>query len=245
MSTPSPCLRLSFPIYLTQSYCVKWGFGYDDRSDTYKVVVMILDTKTLKMNVRVYCMGDTCWKNVSTCHSYYTFEQVGTSLSGTVNWIGLSPACDDRKETFGDVELLEILSYDLRTDTSRYILVPGCTFEPSSEPRLGVLNGGLCVSLDYERTHLVILLLKEVRDLTSWTRLLNIRYENLHVSSSLTADVVILYMSGDILLLANYEDCEFILFNLKANKVERTESFKKPEFHIMLFDYVPSLLLPY
>ncbi|KAK7347490.1 hypothetical protein VNO80_22021 [Phaseolus coccineus] len=244
LSEPSPCLRLHSHVYRTKSCCMKFGFGYDDRSDTYKVVAIISDTRIRQMKVMVYGMGDTCWKNILTCPSFFTFQQVGYYLSATVNWLGVSLE-GDKCGTSANKEILEILSYDLRTDTCRYLPVPDCIFElPFSEPHLGVLNGCLCVSFDHKRTNFVAFLLKEVRDETSWIRLLNVRYESLQIDGSLHVVVVILCMYGDVLLLANYEDLEFILFNLKDNKVERTPSFSNPDYRILSFDYVPSLILP-
>ena len=241
MSEPSPRLCIRSP---KKPYYTKRGYCYDDWSDTFKVVAMILEKKTQQMNVWVYCMGDTCWKNILTCPSFSTFEQVGCSLDGTVNWIGFSREFYKRV-TFADIEILEILSYDVRTDSCRYLTVPDCNFQFFSEPYLAVLNDCLCVSIDDERINFVVLLLIEVRDERSWTKLLNIPYESLQINTFLLGELRILCLSGDVLLLANYEENGFILFNMKDNKVERTESFIDFEFHMVSFNYVPSLLLPH
>ncbi|ESW26977.1 hypothetical protein PHAVU_003G163000 [Phaseolus vulgaris] len=244
LSESSPCLRLHSDFPRTHSCYMKFGFGYDDRSDTYKVVAIILDIRIRQMNVMVYGMGDTCWKNILTCPSFFTFQQLGYHLNATVNWLGISFQ-GGKCGTSANNEILEILSYDLRTDTFRYLPVPDCIFEPPYfEPYLGVLNGCLCVSFDHKRTNFVALQLKEVRDETSWVRLLNVSYESLQINRHLYADVVILCIYGDVLLLANYKHWEFILFNLKDNKVERTQSFSNPDYRMLSFEYVPSLLVP-
>ena len=247
MSKPSPRLFIRSRSYQTQPnhmkpYYMKRGFGYDDCSDTFKVVAIILKTKTQQMNVMVYSMGDTYWKNILTCPSFFTFKEVGCFLDGTVNWIGF-PDDGHKWRTFPYYEILQILSYDLRTDSCKYMTVPNCSVEFTSEPYLAVLNDCLCVSHDHERTNFVVLQLKEVRDERSWTKLLNIPYESLLINKFSTAEMIILCMSGDVLLLTNYEDNEFIIFNMKDNNVERTQSFTHQEFHMVSFNYVPSLLL--
>ncbi|CAJ1944486.1 unnamed protein product [Sphenostylis stenocarpa] len=244
MSESSPRLCLHSSDYPAKTSSMKYGFGYDHQNDTYKVLAMTLDTQRQQMNVKVYCMGDTCWKNILTCPSFFTFDQVGYSVSGTVNWIGL-PTEEDQPETPPNCEFVEIFSYDLTNDTYRYLRVPDYVFDelPFAEPYLGVFNGCLCVSLDQKRSNFIILLLKEIRGETSWTQLLNISYESLQISIASYVDVVFLCMSDHVMLLANYEDSKFIIYDLKLNRIERTEKFSNP-FHILSYDYVPSLVLP-
>ncbi|XP_047158081.1 uncharacterized protein LOC124828753 [Vigna umbellata] len=163
----------------------------------------------------------------------------GYSLNGTVNWIGASLGESRTKK-------LQILSYDLNNDTLRCLSVPEFIPIDSGFPSMGVLNGCLCVSLDKGRTVFVVLALKDVRDERSWSRLVSVSYETLNISPYY-CKVRILCMWGDLLFLAysNGGASNIIIFNLKENKVERTQTYyKKFLYYIFSCHYVPSLILP-
>lgn len=89
---------------------MKIGFGYDDSRYTYQVVA---DKESLETEVRVYCMGDNCWRKVVSWNGFPRLWQSnceGQYVSGTLNWIaqlGTSP--DD----------YVIYSFDLRNETYR------------------------------------------------------------------------------------------------------------------------------
>ncbi|XP_017438449.2 F-box/kelch-repeat protein At3g23880 [Vigna angularis] len=237
-SRPSPRLRLNFDTDVHHD--MNFGFGYDDRRDSYKVVAMVVKFRTRQTSVWVYSMSDVCWRRSSMTHAtFFTLDSNGYSLNGTVNWIGVSLGESRTKK-------LQILSYDLNNDTIRCLSVPEFVPIDSGVPSMGVLNGCLCVSLEKGRTVFVVLALKDVRDERSWSRLVSISYETLNISPYYYK-VRILCMWGDLLFLAysNGSAYNIIIFNLNENKVERTQTYyRKFLCYIFSCHYVPSLILP-
>ncbi|KAG2403221.1 uncharacterized protein HKW66_Vig0185070 [Vigna angularis] len=93
MSNESPHIRLNRSDYEYPFWWV-YGFGYDEWSDTYQVV--LLDNKnnqSQKLEVKVCSLGDNCWRNTLTCDAVpFLFEHrlrgiVGALVSGTLNWL--------------------------------------------------------------------------------------------------------------------------------------------------------------
>ncbi|KAG4399573.1 hypothetical protein AAZX31_08G254900 [Glycine max] len=230
----------------------KFGFGYDDLSDTYKVVVILLYGKSQQREVRVRCLGDPCWRKILTCPAFPILKQqlCGQFVDDTVNWLALRrPGSDYQWETVAINELV-IFSYDLKKETYGYVLMPdGLSEVPVVEPCLGVLKGCLCLSHDQRRTHFVVWLTREFGVERSWTRLLNVSYEHFrnHGCPPYYRFVTPLCMSEneDVLLLANDEGSEFVFYNLRDNRIDRIQDFDSYKFSFLSHDYVPSLVLPY
>ncbi|XP_014495745.1 F-box/kelch-repeat protein At3g23880-like [Vigna radiata var. radiata] len=244
-SGPSPSLRLNYDTdfqYLRNFwynndfyYFRNFGFGYDDRSDSYKVVIMLLHTRTLRTSVWVYCMGDQHWNcTLTNCSAFHTIDSNGHSLNGTVNWLGFSE--ESRKK-------VQIFSYDLYNDTCKYLSVPELPYKEPHANSIGILNGCLCFFL-HEKTDFVVLVLKDIQDETSWTQLLRVSYNRLQINEY-SSNLRILCMSGDLLLLtySKMGYCEFIIFNLKDNKVESIEGLFQPiVFNMFSFPYAPTFI---
>ncbi|XP_017412968.2 F-box/kelch-repeat protein At3g23880 [Vigna angularis] len=234
-SLPSPSLRLNYGIGV--QYDMNFGFGYDDWRDSYKVVAMVLDWSTHQTSVWVYCMGDVRWRlTIMTSPAFLTIDSNGYFLNGTVNWLGHSS-----KES-----KLQIFSYDLKNDTNRYLSVPELVPKDSEFNSMGILNDCLCVSFDERRTVFVVLTLKDTGDDRSWSQLMSVSYETLNISPYYDY-LRTLCMWGDLLLLTYsqlWDDYDIIIiFNLKENKVERTQAYYKHSLsHIFSCHYVPSLI---
>ncbi|XP_057456787.1 F-box protein At1g52495-like isoform X2 [Lotus japonicus] len=68
-----------------------YGFGYDHSRHAYKVVMVLWDCDEKKMETIVYCMGDACWRKVSSNHGFplrlKAFE--GQFVDGCMNWLAL------------------------------------------------------------------------------------------------------------------------------------------------------------
>ncbi|XP_014495688.1 F-box/kelch-repeat protein At3g23880-like [Vigna radiata var. radiata] len=236
-SGPSPRLRLNFGIDLWR--VIDFGFGYDDRRDSYKVVAIILERRTLQISVWVYCMGDVCWRRpLMTIPAFLSFDRNGYSLNGTINWIGIYWE-ESRTHKLQN----QIFSYDLNNDTCRCLSVPEHVPTNSDFPSMGVLNDCLCVSLDTRMTVFVVLALRDVRDERSWSRLMSVSYESLNICLDYYK-LRILCMWDDLLLLTYsqlWDDYDIIIiFNLKENKIERTGA----DYLSRIFSYIPSLILP-
>jgi len=100
MSKDSPHIRLRISDYKDVSW-FRFGFGYDEWSDTYQVVFLDNNkNESQTLEVRVWSLGDTCWRNTLTCDpvptaSYGTPRFFGIFMSGTLNWLAFPKSYSD------------------------------------------------------------------------------------------------------------------------------------------------------
>ncbi|XP_057450746.1 uncharacterized protein LOC130742661 [Lotus japonicus] len=147
------------------------------------------------------------------------------------------------------VEQLVILSLDLGAETYTLLSPPkGFDEVPCVEPSIGVLMDNLCFSHDLKRTHFVIWHMKEFGDVESWVQLLKISYQDLdwepldeYVFVTYQLFPLCLY-NGDTLVLGSFRDDQAILYDKRANTVERTTLTTKSNNILLLSDYVESLV---
>lgn len=254
MSEDSPRLSLHWRKYKTGRndwVCgyPRCGFGYDGLSDTYKVVIILSNVKLQRTEVRVHCVGDTRWRKTLTCPVFPFMEQLdGKFVGGTVNWLALHMSSSYYRWEDVNVNEIVIFSYDLKTQTYKYLLLPdGLSEVPHVEPILGVLKGCMCLSHEHRRTHFVVWQMMDFGVEKSWTQLLNVSYQHLQVHDFPSCPMIPLCMTEniDLFLLANNEGEEFVVYNRKDNRVQCTEVFKNGKFSFFSYDYVQSLVFPY
>lgn len=103
---------------------VNLGFGYDDLTDTYKVVVVFWDNTTHKLEGRVHCMGDSCWRKTA-CPDFPILLEgtlIGPFVNGSVNWLARHNSnCHMYKWKNVTINQLVILSLDMRMEVCKYI----------------------------------------------------------------------------------------------------------------------------
>ncbi|KAK7355366.1 hypothetical protein VNO80_14621 [Phaseolus coccineus] len=241
MSEDSPRVRIH-----SRDSCI-FGFGYDDWSDTYQVV--LLNNKSQKMEVSVHSLGDSCWRNIISCDALATLSLYGACVCGTVNWLTLprsSGSCLWKNVTMNE---LKIFSYDVKNEKCNYLSMPDVHCEvPPDMPVIEVLKG--CLYLSHRQgTRLLVWTMREFGVAKSWTPLLNINYEDLdnHLLQGMPTIPVIMCISenDNVLLLRSYDTTEFILYNKKDNRIDRYEILNDNEFYCFSYDYVHSLVLPY
>nr|KYP55384.1 F-box/kelch-repeat protein At3g23880 family [Cajanus cajan] len=245
MSKESPRFRICDKNDKFDKYNKRFGFGYNDQSDIFKVVVVLLNTEAQQMEVISYYSGDKCWKKILTLSNYPItgHEMIGEFVNDTINWLVDRPKlCSHHQGETSTTGQMEILSFDMKNETCIYMLMPS---HVDSEPNLKVLKDYLCLYYDHMKTHLVVWLMKEYGVDKSWTQLLNISYEHLqiHEPIHLKALCMPLCMSEDedVLLLKNCEFFFFIIYNKRDNRVNHLDEDHLSSFH----QYVPSLFLPY
>ncbi|KAG4926745.1 hypothetical protein GLYMA_19G048000v4 [Glycine max] len=246
MSEDSPHLCLRSCNYKLWWYQVKCGFGYDDRSDTYKVVLVLSNIKSQNWELRVHRLGDTHWRKVLTCPAFPILgEKCGQPVSGTVNWFAIRKLGFDYEWETVTVDQLVIFSYDLNKETFKYLLMPNGLSQVPRGPELGVLKGCLCLSHVHQRTHFVVWLMREFGVENSWTQLLNVTLELLQAPlPCVILKPLCISENGDVLLLANYISSKFILYNKKDNRIVYTQDFNN-QVPMSSHDYIQSLVLPY
>nr|KYP50164.1 F-box/kelch-repeat protein At3g06240 family [Cajanus cajan] len=223
MSEDSPHIVLFDYEYLNVRSYLKFGFGFDDLSDTYKVVMFHLNVQSIKTETRVLTLGDSSWKKTLNCPLFpMPGKLVGQLVSGNLNWLALSNTFNGPYVYEWDgvtIDDLVILSYDLKNDTYRSLLMPhGLVEVLAREPYLGVLKGCLCLFLDcYEDTHFVVWLMREFGIENSWTKILDVSYDEL-IRIGLKFMPLLMSENEDILLLATERDSQFVFYNLRDNR---------------------------
>jgi F-box interacting protein len=233
----------------------KFGFGYDNSTDTYKILAFSLPTN----DVRVLNLGHNVWRNIQN-FPVVPFEDVGsypgTSMtdgvyvSGTVNWLGIRNQSQYGYDKFSfiSVERFVIISMDFSTETYCQLLPPQSFDEVSlarSAP-LAALMDSLCFSYDFNGTDFIIWQMKEFRVQESWTRFLKISYYNLLSNDNPFTNCLFLFPlclseNGGTLILACRDGEQAILYNLSDNTVEKTRNTDTVEW-FRAKNYVESLV---
>ncbi|KEH23644.1 putative F-box domain-containing protein [Medicago truncatula] len=186
---------------ISLKYKFKFAFGYDNSSETYKVVMLGLDNVQNITSAQVLNLRDDVWKPIQNFPAvllpfWHTHPGVndGVYLNGTFNWLALRsefrPHLYDWKNT--DVKDFVIVSFDLGTETYTQPMPP-CGFDEMSpvEPSICILMDCLCFSNDYKKTDFVIWKMEEFGVEESWTQLIKVSYENLQSIRRGSVDLVL------------------------------------------------------
>ncbi|CAL5191999.1 unnamed protein product [Lathyrus oleraceus] len=218
----------------------KFAFGYDNLSETYKIVLSILDEAANRTNVRVLSVGDNNWRAIQSFPAVslpFRYSNPGVNdgvyLNGSLNWLALR-CYFQSNGAYGwksiNVRQFVIISLDLGTETYRHLMPPyGFDALSPVEPSICILMDCLCFSHDDKRTHFVIWKMEEFGVEESWAQLLRISYQDLQ---SVHHDVVDLQYSqwlplhlsdhANTLILANNQERQAILYNIRDNRAVRT-----------------------
>jgi F-box interacting protein len=109
----------------------QFAFGYDNSTDTYKVVALRDgdgEAKVKRTTVRVFSLGDNVWRDIENFPMVsFNFrsmdENCGIYVSNSLNWLGLGndTAFDD---FYHHIEKFLIVSLDMRKETYTMMLPP-------------------------------------------------------------------------------------------------------------------------
>ncbi|XP_045802000.1 F-box/kelch-repeat protein At3g23880-like [Trifolium pratense] len=149
----------------------RFTFGYDNSTDTYKVVALLLGNHPRKTEVRVLNFGDNIWRSIPSfpakplqvaVSSQISRGFNGVHLNGTINWLAFGRSRSD---------LFVIVSLDLSTETYKIFRVPRFSHEELNViPRLCVMMNNLYLYHDVNKTDFVIWIMTKFGDDKSWTR---------------------------------------------------------------------------
>jgi len=248
---------------------LKFAFGYDNSSETYKIVMLLLDDIKNRTDVQILCLRYNVWKPIQNIPAVLLPFGVtdpgvndGVYLNDTFNWLALRseflPGRYDWKKI--NVDDFVIVSLDLRTETYTQ-LMPPCGFNEMSpiEPSVCILLDCLCFSNDYRRTDFVIWKMEEFGVEESWTQLIKVSYQILRSMYGGVGDLNLskwlpLHLSdnGDTLILAkklhdpptlaDHKMQKEILYNLRDNRAVQTRFDRIQWFSVKT--YVESLVSP-
>ncbi|XP_058739592.1 F-box/kelch-repeat protein At3g23880-like [Vicia villosa] len=150
-----------------KSNYLRFAFGYDNSTDTYKVVAFCPN------EVRIFSYGDNVWENIQrfSVVPYFRVALVrhkeqrlneGVYLSGTVNWLAIPNFKYfwmeyEAYQDFPAIDQFVIISLDLGTETYNQLLLPRDLVEvPPIFPTISVLRDCLCFSYPIKTTHFAI-----------------------------------------------------------------------------------------
>ncbi|VFQ79229.1 unnamed protein product [Cuscuta campestris] len=188
----NPSTRTSrvFPDPFGSSGCyVRFGFGYDDHAQDYKVVKICSSESSpnqYENRVQIYSLKSDSWISIPGFSSGYINGKYGVFLNGGLHWDlrrGESPS--------------EILAVDLeQADRFRTIPIPGWDYENrKSTLKLEVLGGCLAACLfSSSKKTMEVWVMAEYGVAGSWTRVVSV---SLAGCGDLRGHVSVLYMSDD------------------------------------------------
>jgi F-box interacting protein len=243
---------------------LRFAFGYDNLTDTYKVVAFSAN------KVRVFSFTDNVWRDIQNfpvipfdlqprqqlnCRQY---NNHCVYVSGTINWLAIINKIEYEWNDI-TVDRFVIVSLDLATETYRQLLPPSGFVEvPRVEPSVIVLMDCLCFSHRFKETHFVLWKMMEFGVQESWTQFLKISFYNLQIdygiSNSLAYDSQLFLLplwssesSNTLIMASNQEgytghDQHAILYNWRDNKVEEITCFYNDIMWFFTNNYFESMV---
>nr|XP_027192040.1 F-box/kelch-repeat protein At3g23880-like [Cicer arietinum] len=221
-------------------------FGYDNSTDTYKVVVSHI---LLPSVVKILTLGDNVWRYIENFPAVpleTTNKSGGEYFSGTLNWLVIDNTNNFSYRVLKDVATIEqfrILSLDLGTETYNKYMLPHVLDEmPPDMPSLTVLGDCLCFSYYPNKIDLVIWKMQIFGVEESWVQFLRINYQNLQFSNVLHPNfyVVPLFLFEDTLIFMSHQ-YQPIFYNWRNNTVAYNRTTDYVRFEVAK-DYVESLV---
>jgi F-box interacting protein len=239
----------------TWTYGSNIAFGFDNSTDTYKVVKF----NQMSRVVKVFSLGDNIWRSIQSfpefcltpSHLQYHSDGVGVYFSSTLNWLVIqNDITYDNDSNYLNFKNYMIISLNLGTETYTQLLPPQGSDEVLlNEPSLCVLMDCLCFCYHsfYKGTaNFYIWKMKNFGVEKSWIQILKISHHNLQIfkTSYMSSLLPLCYSeNGDTLILETPILRQLILYNWRTNKVERvistTTKRKRWVFHN---NYVESLV---
>ncbi|KAL7116607.1 hypothetical protein ACP275_03G014900 [Erythranthe tilingii] len=188
-----------------------YGFGFDESSGDYKICAVCYSMLVFGLNVtfprtvRVYSLKADSWGVSSLFYKLdICLHGEAKFMSGKFHWI--SDFLTDPK--------WEVVCFDLKSETFETVKQPSC-MEGYKRPRLGVLEGCLCVFSNYSPTDTIdISIWNEYGVEDSWAKYVTIPYQ------SVTNYVAPLFVlpTGEVLFTCG---SEFFIYNKRDNCVRQ------------------------
>ncbi|XP_026439166.1 F-box/kelch-repeat protein At3g06240-like [Papaver somniferum] len=135
------------------SFHVKYGFGYDDNIDDYKVVRISDGENYGCLDIQVYTLGSDSWHHVLTIPFSFCSESTFYSVlfNGALHWLGVITASRKASSKV-------ILSFEISKEQLVHSLLPE---ENEKEVKgMGVLGDCICLivnDLTYGRTNIWVM----------------------------------------------------------------------------------------
>lgn len=149
-------------------FITKYGFGFDEVNDDYKVVGILsgfCSGGRYESMVKIYSLRSDSWKTIDVFKDGLPFDDNGKFVNGKLHW----------GRRFGMDSKWDIVSFDLGSERCGMVEQP-CYLDRGFYPSLGVLDGCLCVWCDFPQTSVDVWILKEYGVRDSWVKLVVVPY---------------------------------------------------------------------
>ncbi|XP_047319902.1 F-box/kelch-repeat protein At3g23880-like [Impatiens glandulifera] len=210
-----------------------YGFGYDEASSDYKVVVIysfISYQGSFVAEEKIYGLKSdkNCkfWRKIGNFPKGIPSDDSGKFVSGSLHWSN---------------QTQNIVSFDVSKEIYSEISQPCCYEDRKGglNPMLGVLTGCLSLLYNFDQNQADIWVMKEYGKVESWSKLFSIQsLHEQHACLRYSAPLFISRKNEVILLLGS----QLVLYNIDSNSIVH------PFIHNSLFGvhtYVESLVSPY
>ncbi|CAN4124464.1 unnamed protein product [Withania somnifera] len=153
------------------SYYLKYGFGYDESHDDYKVVVIQCiydDGGCYDTVVNIYSLRTDSWRTMDKFQGNFLVNSPGKFVDGKLYW-----ALSSDVDTFN---MCKIISLDLADETWKMLVLPTSYGEDSYPLALGVIGNDLSVLCPncHEGTNSEVWIMKHSGVKVSWTKIFTI-----------------------------------------------------------------------
>lgn len=193
----------NFDHKMNHASITKYGFGFDELNDDYKVfgLLSVFCTSGKYLPIRkVYSLRTNSWEVVLEGRDASPFDGAGTFASGKLHWDICSAYING------------IASFDLNSKVYGVIEPPNYSKNEFSQ-RVGVLKGCLSVHSFRRKSHVDIWVMKEYGVKESWDKVATVPYYQGPRDCSLPTPLTI-GPNGEVLLI---HKSTFLIYNPKGN----------------------------
>lgn len=215
-----------------------YGFGYDERNDDYKVVVIFCVFSSASVHeteVMVYSLNTNYWRRIQDFKGGIPLDDSGKYVNGKLHW---AASVSYASAGGGSSYEWKIVGLDLADESYEEINGPD-SGENTNDWTFGVVNGCLCVLYNYLGTRADLWVMKEYGSQESWTKMVSIPYMNsphnctysMPLCMLKNSELLLLYGSSLVVYNPKHSSLRYLQFNNLVNFFEvglYVESFISP-----------------
>ncbi|OIT37269.1 f-box protein cpr30 [Nicotiana attenuata] len=243
----------------------RYGFGYDELHDDYKLVVIFNifddhrdDYASFETKIKVYSLKSDSWRSVEDFQGSSLVDCSAKFVKGKLYWTKSARAREHNSYygctiihfyEYDDGNSCNIISFDLARETWGKVEQPNYG-KGEFDLMLGVLGSDLAVLCNYEGSHSDVWVMKDYGVKASWTKMFTVSCPNdpgkydCYPRCSLSFSPLFCQLyNGEILLL--YRSV-FMIYNPKDDSIRviRQPEVTKPKSCFQAAIYVESLVNP-
>ncbi|XP_026416370.1 F-box protein CPR1-like [Papaver somniferum] len=176
----------------------EYGFGYDYKTDDYKLVRLVIDWDLKCSDVDVNTLGSNTWKNTPSIPYYPYYQGIsGVLFNGVLHWIA---------RIFGNDSTV-MICFDIVNERFEEVAVPEAPMPYQKEPNwegnvfsmtVGVLEGYLCLGLHVFNVCVDVWMMEDYGVQKSWIKSFSITQKS--ITNSTYCALIWSFKNNEILL---------------------------------------------